>query len=50
MPSWKIARSRFSIVYIRELKTVIALYDELKPRRATTDVSHAAHAATAGAI
>jgi Bacterial archaeo-eukaryotic release factor family 11 len=34
----------------RELKAVIALYDELKPGRATTDVSYAAHAATAGAI
>jgi hypothetical protein len=34
----------------RELKAVIALYDELKPRRATTDVSYAAHAATAGAV
>jgi hypothetical protein len=37
-------------LYARELKAVIALYDELKPRRATTDVSYAAHAATAGAI
>jgi hypothetical protein len=37
-------------LYSRELKAVIALYDELKPRRATTDVSYAAHAATAGAI
>jgi hypothetical protein len=27
---------------------VIALYDELKPERATTDVSCAAHAATSG--
>src|ERR1700687_2170592 len=36
--------------YSRELKAVIALYDELKPRRATIDVSYAAHAATAGAI
>ena len=36
--------------YSRELKAVIALYDQLKPRRATTDVSYAAHAATAGAI
>lgn len=36
--------------YSRELKAVTALYDELKPRRATTDVSYAAHAATAGAI
>ncbi|MGZ5873919.1 MAG: baeRF11 domain-containing protein [Bradyrhizobium sp.] len=37
-------------LYSSELKAVIALYDELKPRRATTDVSYAAHAATAGAI
>ena len=37
-------------LYSRELKAVIALYDELKPRRATIDVSYAAHAATAGAI
>src|SRR3979411_1553112 len=37
-------------LHSRELKAVIALYDELKPRRATTDVSYAAHAATAGAI
>jgi hypothetical protein len=37
-------------VYSRELKAVLALYDELKPRRATTDISYAAHAATAGAI
>jgi hypothetical protein len=37
-------------LYSRELKAVIALYDQLKPRRATTDVSYAAHAATAGAI
>jgi hypothetical protein len=37
-------------LYSRELKAVIALYDELKPRRATTDVSYAAHAATAGVI
>src|SRR5258705_3207342 len=37
-------------LYSRELQTVIALYDELKPRRATTDVSYAAHAATAGAV
>jgi hypothetical protein len=29
---------------------LIARYEELKPRRATTDVSYAAHAATAGAI
>jgi hypothetical protein len=37
-------------LYSRELQAVIARYDELKPRRATTDVSYAAHAATAGAI
>jgi hypothetical protein len=29
---------------------VTARYDELKPRRAATDVSYAAHAATVGAI
>ena len=29
---------------------MIARFEELKPRRATTDVSYAAHAATAGAI
>jgi hypothetical protein len=34
----------------RELKTVIMLYDEMKPRRATTDLSYVAHAATAGAV
>jgi hypothetical protein len=37
-------------LYARELKAVITRYEELKPRRATTDVSYAAHAATAGAI
>jgi hypothetical protein len=37
-------------LFAQELKTVIALYDELKPERATTDVSYAAHAATAGAV
>jgi hypothetical protein len=37
-------------LYSRELKAAIALYEQLKPRRATTDVSYAAHAATAGAI
>src|SRR5260370_31811334 len=36
--------------YARDLKAGIARYDELKPRRATTDVSYAAHAATAGAV
>ena len=37
-------------LHSRELKAVIALYEQLKPRRATTDVSYAAHAATAGAV
>jgi Bacterial archaeo-eukaryotic release factor family 11 len=37
-------------LYRRELKAIIALFDELQPRRATADVSYAAHAATAGAI
>jgi hypothetical protein len=37
-------------LYTSELKAILACYDELKPRRATTDVSYAAHAATAGAI
>jgi hypothetical protein len=37
-------------LYARDLKDLIARFGELKPRRATTDVSYAAHAATAGAI
>jgi Bacterial archaeo-eukaryotic release factor family 11 len=37
-------------LYSREEKAAISLYDQLKPRRATTDVSYAAHAATAGAV
>jgi Bacterial archaeo-eukaryotic release factor family 11 len=37
-------------LYSREVKAAIALYDQLKPRRATTDVSYAAHAATAGSV
>jgi hypothetical protein len=37
-------------LYARELQATIARFDELKPRRATTDVSYAAHAATAGAV
>jgi hypothetical protein len=37
-------------LYAREIRTVTVRYDELKPRYATTDVSYAAHAATAGAI
>jgi hypothetical protein len=36
--------------YAEEIQKVLALYDELKPRRATTDVSYAAHCATYGAI
>ena len=34
----------------REVRDLIARYEELKPRRGTTDVSYAAHAATADAI
>jgi hypothetical protein len=37
-------------LYARELTDLIARFDELKPRRATTDVSYAAHAASAGAV
>jgi release factor family 11 len=37
-------------LYSRDLAAAIARYEELKPRLATTDVSYAAHAATAGAI
>lgn len=37
-------------LYARELKAILARYDELKPYRATTDVSYAAQAATAGAV
>src|SRR3984893_8766967 len=37
-------------IYSREVKAAIAPVDQLKPRRATTDVSYAAHAATAGAV
>jgi hypothetical protein len=37
-------------LYWRELATVIARYDELKPWLTTADLSHAAHAATAAAI
>ncbi|MBS3652106.1 hypothetical protein KEU06_26250 [Pseudaminobacter sp. 19-2017] len=37
-------------LYRKEAKGIVALYDELKPYRATSDVSHAAHAATAGAV
>jgi hypothetical protein len=37
-------------LYERELQAAIARFDALKPRRATTDVSYAAHAVTAGAV
>jgi Bacterial archaeo-eukaryotic release factor family 11 len=37
-------------LYERYLKEAIARFNELKPRYATTDVSYAAHAATAGAV
>jgi hypothetical protein len=37
-------------LYRKELNQVLARYAELFPRRATTDPSYAAHAATAGAI
>jgi hypothetical protein len=37
-------------LYRDEVKRFLSLYDELKPHRATSDVSHAAHAATAAAV
>lgn len=37
-------------LYERDLKQMIARFDELKPNRATTDISYTAHAATAGAV
>jgi hypothetical protein len=37
-------------LYERQIKAAIARFDELQPRRATTDVSYAAHAVTASAI
>ncbi|MCJ2028848.1 hypothetical protein MKK50_05435 [Methylobacterium sp. J-043] len=37
-------------LYRNEVKRILALYVELKPHRATSDVSHAAHAATAAAV
>lgn len=37
-------------LYAKELVTAFDHYDELKPRRATTDISHAARAATLGAV
>jgi hypothetical protein len=51
MRNWDMPRSRSWIGFIPAIwRRVIARYDELKPRLATTDVSYAAHAATAGAI
>jgi hypothetical protein len=44
------ARPILDHLYRRELAEAIARFDELKPRRATADVSYAAHAATARAI
>jgi hypothetical protein len=44
------AMSILDQLYLRELRAAIATYDELKPLRATTDISYAAHAATAGAV
>jgi hypothetical protein len=37
-------------LYAKEIQTTLSLFDALKPRRATTDVSYAAHAATFDAI
>jgi len=37
-------------LYRNEVKGVLALYDDLKPYRATSDVSRTAHAATAAAV
>lgn len=37
-------------LYERQVKAIIARFNELKPRRATTDVSYTAHAVTAGAV
>src|SRR5258708_7131846 len=51
MRNWEMPRSRIlDRLYSRDLAAVIARYHELKPRLATTDVSYAAHAATAGAV
>jgi hypothetical protein len=45
-----LARPILERLYRRQLEAAIMAFDELKPRRATADVSYAAHAATAGAI
>jgi hypothetical protein len=37
-------------LYESKLNAILSRYEELKPRRATTDVSYAAHAVTAGAV
>jgi Bacterial archaeo-eukaryotic release factor family 11 len=37
-------------LYERDLKDIIRRFNELKPNRATTDISYTAHAATAGAV
>ena len=37
-------------IYAREVENIKVLYDDLKPRRATTDLSYAAHCATYGTI
>jgi hypothetical protein len=37
-------------LYERDLKQMIARFDELKPNCATTEISYMAHAATAGAV
>jgi len=44
------ARPILDHLYARELAAILERYEELKPRRATTDVAHAAQAATAGAV
>ena len=37
-------------LYERDLRQIVTRFDELKPKRATTEISYAAHAATAGAV
>jgi hypothetical protein len=37
-------------LFERDLKEIIARFEELKPNRATTEISYTAHAATAGAV
>jgi hypothetical protein len=45
-----LARPVLERFYQRQLEAAIMAFDELKPGRATADLSYAAHAATAGAI